>query len=487
MKSLSLRFGQILGPFAFLCLLLPMLTSLSFGQDQDEKPSDQKISVNVNLVTLRFSIRNSAGQFLNSLQQDKFRIFENGVEQKIVFFEPPKNARTESGPLWLAFLLDVSGSTYSTRSKEIIAAQTFFDNIQNFTQIGVYGFTDKLIPFQDFTASREQALRAFNTAHQHLGQTAIYDSISALISRMSSRAAPEDQKVIIVVSDAMDKAYAKAQSIIALAKTNHISFYTILVPSAAQLYIAGSSPGNAEPTTAEAAEKAQKEAAFAELARETGGRDFSGIETILDFDDTLAQINDDIYGNLYAVGYNTEDPQLDKRQRNIRVGVDSPSAQVSALYQNVPERMTLKKQFIAALFDNSGVPQIPEQQVDYGFHEIGAQIDVLSSRSADGGRTGLPFRIKISPYTLRGNDKEGIRTQFGILGTLIDGKGNEVVRLREFFRVTLRPKELREGRGIVYTNKLLAPPGVYDLRIALLELASWKMTAFEDRVQINGE
>jgi len=102
----------------------------------------------------------------------------------------------------------------------------------------------------------------------------------------------------------------------------------------------------------------------------------------------------------------------------------------------------------------------------------------------EGGQTGLPFRIKISPYTLRGNRKEGVRTQFGIIGLLLDRQGREVVRLREFFRASLSPKEIEVGRAIMYTNKLMAPPGRYDLRLAVLELASWRVTAFRQNVEI---
>ncbi len=461
----------------FLSVLL--FPGFVFAQEQDNRVRDQRIQVDVNLVTLRFTVRDHRGQFLNTLTRDQFQIFENQQRKNIAFFDGPSNKGGQGGPLLLAFLLDVSGSTFATRSEEIIAAQTFFDNIQQVTQLGIYGFTDKLIPFHEFTSERSAALKAFAEARQHLGQTAIYDSLSQLIDRINSRAKKSDRKVVILVSDAMDKAYSKSSSLVEKARANNVTVYTILVPSAAQLYI-----GNAEGSEELPAQatKASQEQAFAQLALGTGGKHFAGFETILDFDQTLAQIDDDIYGNLYSLGFYTDNPYLEKSQRQIKVECSQPNSRVSALFQNLPERLSQKKRYISALFDANALSRLSEAG-GAQFEELGADLDILPSER-EGGQLGLPFRIKISPYTLRGNRKEGVRTQFGIIGLLLDRQGREVVRLREFFRASLSPKEIEVGRAIMYTNKLMAPPGRYDLRLAVLELASWRVTAFHQNVEI---
>lgn len=471
-----------------LFVLIFLIFSSAAAQErpsESQVPARQQepIRAEVNLITLRFAVRTSQGGFVNDLEQNRFGILENGAPRDIRFFEPPRNRAGRVGRLWLSFLLDVSGSTFATRSEEIIAAQTFLDNVHDFTQVGVFGFTDKLIPFQDFTSSRTDALKAFNAARQHLGRTAIYDSIESLISRKSMKNAAEDRKVIIVVSDGIDnvapKVGSRADKTVALARSNNVAIYTVLVPSAAQLYI-GPDP---EPGGRGAnGDQDKKESAFARLSTETGGKHYSGIEAILDFDQTLALINDDIFGNLYSIGYYTDDPYQEKHERDIRVQVNYPGAQVSSLFKNLPQRLYAKKRFIAALFDNEALSRLPEN-LHASYHEIGAEMDLLVPRR-EGGEIGIPFRIKISPYTLRGNEREGVRTQFGIIGILLDQEGNEVVRLREFFRVTLTTREMREGRGIIYNNKLMAPPGVYDLKVALIEVGTWKMTAFENVVRV---
>lgn len=456
---------------------------LGQAPQQETEPSLQaSIRVDVNLVTLRFTVNGAQGKLLNSLKQKDFTVLENGTPQEIVFFEPPRNTTGTIQPLRLAFLLDISGSTFATRAEEIAAATTFLQNVHSFTRVGVFGFTDKLVSFQNFTPKREPALKALTKARQHMGRTAIYDSLNTLISRMDSRRAL--QNIVIVISDGMDSNYAKSARTLALANSANVVIYTILVPSSAQLYIGGSSPPEAFPGAGDSlgSERSAQESAFSGLSLKTGGKHFSGFEAILDFEDVMAQINDDVFGNLYSVGYYTDDPYRDKSERNIRIHIRHPGATIPAQFENLPERLAAKKNLIAALFDNQAIAQLPEN-LQTTFREIGAELDLLRSRR-QGGRLGVPFRIKISPYRLRSTKSGGVRTQFGVIGLLLDQQGREVVRLREVFRVDLEAKALREGRGIIYTNKLFAPPGDYELKLALLELHTWKMVVFESAVRV---
>ena len=460
---------------AVMILTLPWLAR---GQEVLEK-QEEPIRIDVNLVTLRFAVRNERGGFVNALTRERFQVFENGEPQDLVFFEPPRQPEAGTGSLWLAFVIDVSGSTFATRSEEILAAETFFENLHEFTRIGIFGFTDKLLVFQDFTQKRGRALKAFKAARRHLGKTALYDCVNRLIERLASRSSPQDSRVLIVISDGMDERYGRAARTISLARRHNIPLYTVLVPSASQLYIGPESTAQAGGADKE---RAEKERAFARVAEQTGGRHFSGFETILDFDETLGQINDEIVGNLYSLRYYTKDPSLDRTERVIEVRIAQPGLRASGLFQDIPERLRVKKRFIAALFDNEAMADFPTDLAS-GFSEIAAEMDVLPVRR-EGDRVGLPFRIKISPFALRWTEGRGVRTQLGVIGLLTDHNGKNVVRLREFFRVNLDAKKIREGRTIIYNNRLLAPPGQYALKVALLEVATWKLTAFEERVEI---
>jgi len=446
--------------------------------------SEQHIRVDVNLATLKFTVRETQGKLINNLNRDHFRVLEGGVPQEIAFFEPPRNTSGEMGPLRLAFLIDMSGSTLATRAEELTSAGTFLENVHDFTEVGVFGFTHELIPLQNFTSNRSLAQKALSKAREHLGRTAIYDSLSELILRMKSRPTRTDRNVIIIISDGLDDAYRMAPQSISLALSNNVVIYTVLVPSAAQLYLAPTAPVSQSTlsSTLPSDEREAKAKSFASLSLRTDGEHFSGFETILNFDQVMAQINDDVFGNLYSIGYYTNEPYRDRAERDIRVEINYPNASIPARFESLPEQLSAKMEFIAALFDNEAMARLPKS-LQPTFHEIGADLDLLSPQR-QGGQIGLPFRIKINPLRLRRNEKGSVQTHFGVIALLLDQEGNEVVRLRELFRVNLDVKELRAGRGIIYNNKLFAPPGTYSLRLALLEIATWKMTVFEKVVRI---
>ena len=447
----------------------------AIGQDQTQ---DEAIRVRVDLVLLRFTVRDPGNRLVNTLAQEDFRVIQGGREREIVFFRPPRKRTADLGRLWIAFLLDVSGSTFATRAEEIMAAQNFLDNIHLFTQIGVFGFTDKLLVFQEFTSRKELAEKAFAAARPHQGRTAIYESVEALLAPLGTRARPGDGKVLILVSDGMDDAYQRAERAAALALREDVRIYTILVPSATALPTA---PGL---VAAEDPKREEKAAAFARLAVKTGGMHFSGIETILDFDSTLAQINDDVFGNLYSIGISGgPTPGIDPDSPAI-VTTSNSKLLVSRPFTRAPGRLRAKKKFIEALFYSEVELGAPG---DEGLerYELGADVDILRPRGQISGKVGLPFRIKISPYTLTREPDGDVRTQLGIIGQLVDADGREVVRMREFFRATLERKELRDGRGIIYTNKLFVKPGRYNLRLALLEIPTWKMFFFQRDVRVS--
>src|SRR5690606_18140105 len=379
------------------------------SQQSDAGDEDETIRVDVNLVTLRFTVRDNQGHFVNSLSREDFQVRENGEEQELVFFEAPRSPDGPARSLWLAFLLDVSGSTFATRAEEILAAQSFFENIHDFTRVGIFGFTNELITFQDFTPDKQAALEAFGAARQHLGRTAIYDSVEALVGMMEKVSSSDDRRVIIVVSDGIDENYRRSGRAISIARQAGVSLYTIWVPSTAQLYIGPAQSNSGLNVNDGDPEDDAKQAAFARLSRETGGRHFGGFQTILDFDEVLAEINDDIFGNLYSVAYHTDRPFLPEEERAIDILVSRPSATVHGLFKKFPDQLRSKRQFIAALFDTEALRNLPSQ-MNVRYNEIGAEIDLLNRGARNASTPGLPFRVKISPYSLQGNRTEGVRT-----------------------------------------------------------------------------
>ena len=58
------------------------------------------------LVTVPVTVMDRSGRYVPLLRREQFRLTENGVEQKIAYFEPTEK------PFTVALLLDTSGSTF---------------------------------------------------------------------------------------------------------------------------------------------------------------------------------------------------------------------------------------------------------------------------------------------------------------------------------------------------------------------------------------
>jgi len=454
------------------------------GPARAEAPAAQtRFTVDVNLVTLRFTVRDETGGFINSLEAGDFTVSENGRKHDISIFEKPRSVAGASGTTWLAFLLDVSGSTLATRSEEILAARRFFENIQDSVMVGVFGFTDQLIVFQDFTSSRGKVLDAFAAADRHKGRTAIYQASTQLLSDMNRQALPGDRKVIIVLSDGMDDEYLRSGATAATARDSSAVFYTVWIPSAQFMY---SGPAAAD-NEAVQEDRRKKQDAYASLSVGTGGRHFGGFEAILDFDDVMAQINDEVFGNLYTVGYYSELSGRGKKDRDIHLrfaGNGKDAYSIRGVYQNLPDLIQSKKQFISALFDSSAEP--PSTGRIAAFRDLGVDVDVRKA-TFDGQEASVPFRIKISPFTIPLDEKGNIDAQFGYVGVLSDADGEEALRLRGVFSVKLTKNQiLDDGRGILYNGAFRIPPGRYFFRLAVMRIPSWEMTVVDKILQIDG-
>ena len=455
------------------------------GQESQETSEEsQPFRIDVNLVTLRFTVTDPTGRFNNSLSPEDLIVEENGIPVEVDLFEQPRNRAGQSPDLWLAFLIDVSGSTFATRTEEIVAAQTFLDNLSQATRIGVFGFTNELLPFQTFTVDRRLVLEAIQQARKHLGKTAIYDSLNRLMDLINSSAPAGSQKAVILISDGLDPSYAKASASAARAGKKGFVIYSIRVPSSAQVYI-GPNPSQEDPSRRSSRLQRNEEQieAFNRLGPATGGKSFSGFETILDFDHTLAEINDHLFGNLYRVGYYSDQTRREGLLERIQVRTRRSDLRVASAFKKLPRQFDAKRALLQVFFDTIGVSTLSSLS-QVRFREIGADMDVLQ-QTPEGTLVGLPFRLKVNPFSFRGALSEGVQTQLGVLGLLLDQSGREIVRLREIIRVTMHAREVRDGRGIIYSNRLVAPPGTYTLKVALLELSTWRMTSFSRTVSIN--
>lgn len=184
-----------------------------FGQNEDEV-----IKVESSIVVLNATVTDKSGKPLPDLTQSKFKVFEDGVEQQIQFFE------AENAPFAAAILIDTSGSMEQRVSMARSATIKFLDGLRADDVAAVYNFDSKVSLVQDFSNSRDVAPSVFDLKAD--GYTALNDAVFKAAYELNKRA--EKRKAIVVLSDGADtKSKFSADKALKAALAADITIYTV--------------------------------------------------------------------------------------------------------------------------------------------------------------------------------------------------------------------------------------------------------------------
>ena len=97
------RRSNLLGGFLLL------LSLFCFGFNVQAQEPDEVVTTNTSLVQLNVGVVDSQGRAITSLARNDFTVYEDGVKQPILSFEPT------NAPFSLVMLMDMSGSTINFR------------------------------------------------------------------------------------------------------------------------------------------------------------------------------------------------------------------------------------------------------------------------------------------------------------------------------------------------------------------------------------
>ncbi len=263
-------------------------------------PSAAQIKRSVDLVALPVTVVDKHGNFIESLKQRNFRVYENGVRQKISIF------KREDIPVTVGLVIDNSGSMYDKRPEVDAAALTFVETSNPDDQVFVVNFNenyylDQRANFTNNIAVLRQALERIDSR----GSTALYDAVLASLHHLKK--GTRQKKVLLVITDGEDDAsrHNLEQTVRAVQKSDAI-IYTV---------------GLLSEDDHHAARRAKR--ALKALADSTGGlaffpRSVNQVHTI------CLRIAKDIR-NQYLVGYYPTNPQSNGGYRKVKVKlVDVP-------------------------------------------------------------------------------------------------------------------------------------------------------------------
>src|SRR5437016_3000678 len=135
------------------------------------------------------------GKYIPDLRKEDFRVWEDGVEQRVAYF-----ASTEK-PFTVALLLDTSGSTRFKLDEIQNAAIAFVEQLRADDLVMIVSFSDKIRILAQPTNDRYALRNAIRQTEPGSG-TRLYDAVDQVINQQFNRI--EGRKAIVLFTDGVD-------------------------------------------------------------------------------------------------------------------------------------------------------------------------------------------------------------------------------------------------------------------------------------------
>ncbi|HEX5708495.1 MAG TPA: VWA domain-containing protein [Pyrinomonadaceae bacterium] len=160
---------------------------------QDEK---ERIIIHSDLISLNVTVTDMYGRFVTGLGRKAFTVFDDKVEQEIVFFSD------EDAPVSLGVVFDVSGSMSGDKIQRAREALTrFVDTSHHGDEYFLIGFNHRAQLLLDKTRDSD-ALTDKLTFVSTKGQTALYDACYLGVEKVTRGA--HQKRAVLLISDGQD-------------------------------------------------------------------------------------------------------------------------------------------------------------------------------------------------------------------------------------------------------------------------------------------
>jgi len=275
-----------------LALTIAILLYASLPCSAQSGQDDDVVRVESDLVVLNVTVTDRQGKYIHKLPLKEFKVFEDGVEQKINTFA------LEENPFAATILIDTSGSMEGRISLARAAAIRFLDRLRPDDVVSIFNFDVKVEQVRDFSNSRDLPSVAYDLRAQ--GQTKLHDAVLRAAQVLSKR--PETRRAMLVLSDGVDtKSSSSLDKALNAALAANVTIYTVNMtdpglPSTQRQILAG---------------------ALKKLSEKSGGR-----YVAIPGGRSLAEALEDIIkelSNQYTLGYRPLNRARDGRWRAIEV------------------------------------------------------------------------------------------------------------------------------------------------------------------------
>jgi len=169
----------------------------------EEVSEGDVVKVNTSIVTVPVSVLDRQGRFVPNLQKDDFRVFDNGVEQSIAYFEPAEK------PFTVALLLDTSASTHFHLQEIREAAIAFAKQLRPQDRMLVVTFNDEVLLLTPNATNDLDTVENLIDEYANTGSsTRLYDAVHLTIRERLNQI--KGRKAIVLFTDGVDTSSQQA-------------------------------------------------------------------------------------------------------------------------------------------------------------------------------------------------------------------------------------------------------------------------------------
>ncbi len=274
--------------------------------------SDDVIRVETELVAFEVAVTDKDGKPVRGLDAKKFKVFEDGVERQIDFFEPIRK-QNENRPLSIVFALDVSGSMTSDELAELQSAlQQFVKKLADYNSyFAVMTFGMEVKTLQSFTNKPQKLEKTFGKLlrDQDGLSTHAYDAVDEAVRLLRKKSPPTvknqlPKRAVILITDGFPVGdTVSPRTVIERANDAETTVYSVLLPSFSRLQ------GNKKPllTLLEASG----------LVEKTGGKTFYVNEN--NFEPLFKSLEEEITSSYVLAFYPKPESRKDGKFHEVRV------------------------------------------------------------------------------------------------------------------------------------------------------------------------
>ena len=302
----------------------PVLRSSRIASnDQSQRPNETQspdvdegsvVRVSTSLISVPAVVMDRNGRYIANLQKEDFKIYEDGVEQSLVYF-----ASVEK-PFTVALMLDVSGSTQTQLAQIREAANTFVGRLRYNDRMMAVTFDGKINVLAETTTVSDIRRTKLHIPAVTDG-TVLYDAVDFVLKRMAG--IPE-RKAIVLMTDGVDQnSVATFKSTVRNIAEEDVLVYTVQYNTLPQLPDRLSRIKN-EKARRKVQERLMKGYAVSEpylraLADKTGGR-FYRADDLRDVGPAFEAITAELRVQ-YSLGYYPKQNSPSGAERAIKVRV----------------------------------------------------------------------------------------------------------------------------------------------------------------------